>query len=266
VVTGYAADNGGEAAVETGQKPVQSETGHVEGYMTLPLGDAVFDATYVFDKTGRNYGKVLILPDRDGNIDSHDLVHTLRMRLAESGWSTMTLELQYRYQPQLMLSPELAADEAEPAAQVETTAEANPSDNSAPSGDDNAARVAAAVAYLNAQQAGPTIILAMGQSAELSSTAIAQAGKDNALIWISPEWNTEKPPESEHVLDITVSDLSNEMKATAQRRAVMMRQNIANYSQRQIPGTTSSFYGFEQPVFNLIRNWLHKIFAQGATG
>lgn len=253
-------------AVETKPQSIQAETGQVEGYMTLPLGDAVFDATFVADKSGRDYGKVLILPDRDGSIDSYDLVHTLRMRLAESGWSTMTVALSYLYQPQLMLSADTVADDAEAAPQVDTSAEAESSDNAPPSDDTNAARVAAAVAYLNAQQSGPTVIVAMGKSAELSATAIAQAGKDNALIWISPEWQADTPPEAQYILDITLSDLGNEKATLAQRRAVMMRKNAVNYSQRQIPGATSHFYGFEQPVFNLIRNWLHKTFSQGATG
>ena len=82
VINGFAADAEPETAVETKPQSIQAETGQVEGYMTLPLGDAVFDATFVADKSGRDYGKVLILPDRDGSIDSYDLVHTLRMRLA----------------------------------------------------------------------------------------------------------------------------------------------------------------------------------------
>ena len=139
------------------------------------------------------------------------------------------------------------------------------SENASTSDDDNAGRVAAAVAYLNAQQPGPTVIIAMGKSAELSATAIAQVGKDNALIWISPEWQAETAPEAQYVLDITLSDSAYEETTNVQQRAVMMRKNVVQYSQRQIPGATSNFNGFEQPVFNLIRNWLHKSFAQGAT-
>ncbi len=262
MTNGFAADSEAGTVAESTPLPLQTSAGHVEGYMTLPLGDEVFDATFVADKTGRDYGKVLILPDQDGSIDSYDLVHTLRMRLAESGWSTMTVALSYPYQPQLLLSPN--ANDEEPAAQIETTAEAEVGE-SATTSDDNAGRVAAAVAYLNAQQPGPTVIIAMGKSAELSATAIAQVGKDNALIWISPEWQAETAPEAQYVLDITLSDSAYEETTTVQQRAVMMRKNVAQYSQRQIPGATSNFNGFEQPVFNLIRNWLHKSFAQGAT-
>lgn len=264
VTNGFAADGEPDMAAESMPQSLQAETGHVEGYMTLPLGDEVFDATHVADKTGRDYGKVLILPDRDGSIDSYDLVHTLRMQLAESGWSTMTVALSYPYQPQLMLSPDNDADEAEPETQTETAEDTELSNDAASNNDDNAARVAAAVAYLNAQQSGPTVIVAMGKSAELSTTALAQVGKDNALIWISPEWQADTVPEAQYILDITLSDLAYDKATLAQRRAVMMRKNVAQYSQRQIPGATSNFTGFEQPVFHLIRNWLHKAFAQGA--
>ncbi len=263
MTNGFAADTEAGTVAESTPLPLQTSAGHVEGYMTLPLGDEVFDATFVADKTGRDYGKVLILPDQDGSIDSYDLVHTLRMRLAESGWSTMTVALSYPNQPQLLLSPN--ANDEEPAVQIETTAEAEVSENASTSDDDNAGRVAAAVAYLNAQQPGPTVIIAMGKSAELSATAIAQVGKDNALIWISPEWQAETAPEAQYVLDITLSDSAYEETTNVQQRAVMMRKNVVQYSQRQIPGATSNFNGFEQPVFNLIRNWLHKSFAQGAT-
>lgn len=241
-----------------------TNAGHVEGYMTLPQGEAVIDATFVADKTGREYGKVLILPDAEGNIDSYDLVHTLRLQLADAGWSTMTVALSYPDETRFMLSPQALGDADPTGNNSEAPIEAESTESAVSDFDENAARVAAAMAYLNAQQPGPVAVICIGKSAELSATALAQAGKDNALIWVSPEWESEQPPETAMLLDITISDLTKDSAPSAQRRAVMMRKNIANYSQRQIVGATSGFYGFEQPVFNQIRNWLHKHFAQGA--
>lgn len=246
---------------------MRSEMGQVEGFFRLAVGDDAIDATYVADKTGRHYGNVLILPDSDGNIDSYDLVHTLRTKLAEAGWSTMTVDLHYSYEPQILSSTQKIAKADATIEQVaEATDEASSTPETVTNLDQNAARVTAAMSYLNEQQAGPMVVVCMGKSAELSATAIAQAGDDNALIWIGPDWDLQQPPESVRVLDITPSIFSNMAESTtAQRRAVMMRQNIQQYSFRQINGATSGFYGFELPIFYVIRNWLHKNFVQGAT-
>ncbi|WP_438971507.1 DUF3530 family protein [Methylophaga sp.] len=268
VTQGFAADEKPESLNE---EPVEdslvlSETGHVEGFVELPLGDELINATFIADKTGRDYGKVLILPDSEGNIDSNDLVHTLRMQLTNVGWSTMTVELVYPDEPQVMPSAESSSESstAENETDAEITSEPESSDETNDE-DQNRSRVAAAVAHLNAQQPGLVAIVAMGKSAELTDTAIAQVGKDNALIWISPQWQSEEAPDTDYVLDITLSDLLNNNDANAKRRAVMLRKDVEFYSQRQIPGATTDFYGFEQPVFNTIRNWLHKHFVQENT-
>lgn len=269
-LSAFAAGDANQPAVETPAETLsmQSEVGRVEGFISLAVGDDAIDATYVADKTGRNYGNVLILPDSDGNIDSYDLVHTLRMKLAQAGWSTMTVDLHYSYEPQILPSTQKLAETGIKNEQAaEATDEALSTPKTITDLDLNAARVTAAMTYLGEQQAGPVVVVCMGKSAELSTTALAQAGDDNALIWISPDWDSQQPPESARVLDITPSIFSNMAESTtAQRRAVMMRQNIEQYSFRQINGATSGFYGFELPVFYLIRNWLHKNVVQGVTG
>lgn len=268
LATSFAEDDVTAAATDDAQSEptsMRTEAGHVEGYMTLPLGDEVIDATYLADKSGREYGKVLILPDFEGNIDSYDLVHTLRIQLAEAGWATMTVELNYPDEARVMLSAEETSDADATVEDIEAPTDAESEESGLSDLDENAARVAAAIAYLNAQQPGLVVVICLGKSAELSATALAQAGKENALIWISPQWGSPEPPDTEFVLDITTSDLTKASVPSAQHRALMMRKNIAQYSQRQIVGATSGFYGFEQPVFNQIRHWLHKHFAAGAS-
>lgn len=245
------------------------ETGHVEGYMTLPMGESDIAATYVADKLGEAYGKVMILHDADGGIDSHGLVHTLRLSLAESGWSTMTIALDFPVAPRIYLSateasaamPTVAASEA---ASTNTDTEADnkeiPAEESEVPHQTNSARIGTALAYLNAQQPGPTVVVALGASASLVDTVSSQLGEQRGLVWIQPEPSLTEVPGVVPILDIAAQRAGSVNKEARARRALMRQHQVAGYSQRLITGAGHGFYGFEGTVLAYVRGWLSKHF------
>lgn len=244
---------------------VLRQSGEINGYLTLPVGDSMIDATLIPDRLGQSYGKVLILHDSNDGIDSPGLIKTLRLGLPDSGWTTMTVALSYSQDPGIYLAtspasaaqPTLAASEAMPSPPEENTVtEADTgSDKQLPP--DNAARVSAALAYLNAQQAGTTVILAVGEAAKLADALAAQLGEQRGLIWIRPDVALDTLPAIMPILDIapTVPGRMNE-KATGRRVFMQQQQQAANYAQRLISGAGYRFYGFEQRVLNYVRGWL----------
>lgn len=248
------------------------ETGHVEGYMPLPVGETLVDATFLSDKLGVAYGKVLILHDADGGIDGHGLVRTLRFSLSESGWSTMTVALQYPVSPQIYLSTDeaSAADETISDNEEAVTADAGESQPEDETGQatqpepDNNARVGAALAYLNARQPGPTVLIAIGRAAQLTDVVINQLGDEPGLVWIAPEITLPDVPEVTPILDI-VAVMPGARNHQAVNRKKLMRQNqVEGYSQRIISGAGYGFYGFENNVLGYVRGWLSKHFVEEA--
>lgn len=258
-----------EEATQTQTKPADDiigDKGHVEGYFSLPLAESQVDATFIADERGLARGKVLILHDSDGGIDSYGLVHTLRTALPESGWSTMTVALRYPDTPNIYLSP-AAASTAEPTMAASTAAPTTPAgDETAKQGDsektadNNAARLSAALSYLNAQQPGPIVIVALGEAAPLVSSLDQQLDKERGLVWIAPKMNITQAPEILPILDIAATSPSAKNKR-AQARLVWMRQNqIKGYSQRLINGAAYGFLGFEQTVLGYVHGWMLKHF------
>ena len=243
------------------------ETGHVEGYMSLPVGDAAVDATFIPDKLGAAYGKVLILHDSGGSIDSRDIIHTIRTALPEAGWSTMTVALEFELTPRLYLSPaELtetipatAISEEQPEQAAETTAAADDVlqqdvENT------NASRVSTALAYLNAQQPGPTVLMALGGSAELGNAIVSQAGEQRGLIWVRPDLSLSELPDADFILDIAGEALGVTNNQAQSRRVLMRKNNMTGYSQRLITGADYPFSGLEQTVLTYVRAWLNRHF------
>jgi hypothetical protein len=184
----------------------------------------------------------------------------------------MTVELHFPQSPQLFLAESADAADADPAAADNATETATPQSddtNSAPTEAepvDNSARISAALAYLNAQQPGPVVIVALGESAPLALSAASQQGEDKAQIWIAAEMTLTELPELGPLLDITTQALGNE-NAAAKRREVFMRQaNNQAYSQRSLLGAGHDFQGFETQVLTIVRAWLQKQFDKEVQG
>lgn len=241
------------------------QSGHVEGFMRLPVADEEVDAAFLAGRQGVDHGKILILHDADQGIDSHGLVHTLRSGLADSGWSTMTVALSYPPSPQLFLSTQAAsaidnaeddATEAEqpPPADNQAAAETTQPEN------DNNARVGAALAYLNAQQPGPTVLIAIGEAAKLSDMAISQMQPPRGLVWIAPAVMPESAPEISPLLDIDAVEAGEKNLQAVKRKKLMRQSQHPAYAQRLMTGAGYNFAGYETRVLSYLRGWAAKHF------
>lgn len=246
------------------------ETGHVEGYMSLPVGDTAVDATFIRDKLGTAYGKLLILHDSDGGIDSRDIVHTIRTALPEAGWSTMTVALEFDITPQIYPSPTESTQSTSATAnsdeQTEQPAESKAAPDETPQQEmenTNASRVSTALAYLNAQQPGPTVVMALGATAELGNIVVGQLGEQRGLIWVRPDMPLSEPPDVDFILDIAADSVGVKNEQAQSRRVLMRRNNMTGYSQRLITGADHQFSGFEQTVLTYVRAWLNRHFVSG---
>lgn len=249
---------------------VLRQSGEVNGYLTLPVGDTTIDATLIPDRSGRAYGKVLILHDNNDGIDSPGLINTLRLGLPDAGWTTMTVAMSYPHKASVYLAPtaasaaqpKVAASDATaslPEENTEQEAEANDDIQLPP---DNAARVSAALAYLNARQSGTTVILAVGEAAKLADALAGQLGEKGGLIWIRPDIELSDIPAIMPILDIASTLPGRINKQARARRVFMQQQQVEEYAQRRISGAGYRFYGFEQRVLNYVRGWLAKQFVE----
>lgn len=251
------------------QPAFHREAGEVEGFSPLSVGDEAIPATLISEQLGEPRGKILILHDSAGGIASAGLVNTLRLSMPTSGWTTMTVALTYPQTPELFLAESSDAESADdeagseaPAESDTTAAENDTSDSESLQAEpiDNSSRISAALANLNAQQPGPVVIIAIGESVPLALSAASQQGDDKAQIWLATDMTLTELPELGPVLDIT-NQLAGDDNADAKRRQVFMRKaNNPLYSQRSLLGAGQHFQGFERQVLTIVRAWLHKHF------
>jgi len=252
---------------------IHGTAGHVIGYSPLSMGESSLPATLIPEQLGKPYGKLLILHDSDGGIASSGLVETLRLSLPESGWTTMTIALEYPDSPQLYLvekatetnstdEPPTASDTGMEAEQDDVPGSAEEEADSA----DNNSRVSAALAYLNAQQPGPVVILAIGEAVPLAISAASQQGEDKAQIWIAADVSLTETPELGPLLDITAQDVGHKNRVAGSRDVLMRQADNQAYSQRRFIGAGHDFNGFELQVLSTVRAWLQKQFAAEGQG
>lgn len=94
------ADKGAAAAPPT-TDPEQARVAELkrlrlEGEMvTLSAGNKEVFALYLPSRSGKSLGGIVLLHDTNGHADSLGVVHSLRTRLPDAGWSTLSLQLPY---------------------------------------------------------------------------------------------------------------------------------------------------------------------------
>lgn len=263
------AEEEGDALVDP--DPVfHREAGNIKGYSPVAVGDNSLPATLLSEQLGEPRGKILILHDSDGGIASSGLVNTLRLSLPASGWTTMTIALDFPQMPQLFLAE--SEDTADAAAADNVTETATPQNDNTDSvltkaePVDNSSRISAALAYLNAQQPGPVVIIAIGESVPLALSAASQQGDDKAQIWIATDMTLTELPELGPLLDITTQAAGDNNAATKSRGVFMRKANNQAYSQRSLLGAGHDFQGYETQVLTIVRAWLQKQFDKEVQG
>ncbi len=246
-------------------KGLIQQSGHVEGFMRLPVADDEVDATFLAGRQGVDHGKILILHDAEQGIDSHGLVRTLRTGLADSGWSTMTVALTYPSSPQLFLSTQAVSatnteQDGATEAEQEPSADNDAVTDTAQPDNDNTARVGAALAYLNAQQPGPTVLITIGEGATLTNVAVSQMQAPRGLVWIAPASTLAAAPEISPLLDIDAVPAGDKNLEAIKRKKLMKQSQHPAYDQRLMTGAGYHFAGFENRVLAYLRGWASKHF------
>lgn len=247
----------------------------ISSYQILAVAGQNIPATFIDDKLGENYGGVIFLHDADSNMDTAGIMSTLRQQLPESGWATMTMELSYPYQENIMLSPTLDTesetdttnDEATESSNAEvasdTSSEPEPDPNTLPPVS-NQQRLEAALAFFTAKNIRTVILLGHGQGGTMAIELLNKVTTPvNGLILLAtPAINADDSfsPFELPILDVVGTRDIDVIAASKHRKLLMKRSENLQYSMRSITGADSHFIGFGQSVNNMVRAWLKTVY------
>lgn len=240
-------------------------------YIELTVTEASVPALYRIDRSGRNYGAVLLLHDKNGAMDSRGPVSALRRLLPEHGWSVMSVTLSHQETP--MMSDPTPADASDDQNPAEQTTSSEDTSDSAPQPDTSltpvadSQRIQAAIAHMQADNPKRLILAGMGAGAleairSMASLPVPPAG----LVIISGPAIAEQDRNiltnlALPVLDITAGSAREPLKRAARERTTMMKRiQHDGYSQRTVAGANAAFYTQREMVARLVRNWLYQRF------
>lgn len=239
-------------------------------YVELTVADESVSALYRTDQTGRDYGGILLLHDRNGAIDSSGPVSALRQLLPEHGWSVITVALSHRAEPD---PPEdETTEDAEntvndkdlPTEQTDTPPTESDTANMPVS---DIQRIQAAVMHMQADNPQQLILAGVGAGALEAIKSIASLPMPAAGLVViqTPELDAlaQNALESAFipVLDITAGNARQTFQKAAHARAAMMARNQhKGYSQRRLAGANEQFYSQSEAVARMTRNWLYQRF------
>ncbi|MDF1588470.1 MAG: DUF3530 family protein [Gammaproteobacteria bacterium] len=254
-------------SVEGDPAMLQSQ-GDIDGFQPLSVADQTIAATFIDDQLGENYGAVILLHDAGQGIDSAGVISTLRHQLPQSGWATLTLELNYPYEPTILLSPTLAIDATTEAATEPTEPL---SDNASEDKNiklpviSNQQRVEAALAFLNAKNIGRIVLLGHGQSGVTAVTLLDVIATPmmGLILVATPELEADKSFETmqQPILDVYGErDEISVVNAVQHRKLVMKRNDNNNFSERRVVAADHNFTGVESVLMSTIRGWLRTQF------
>ncbi len=246
--------------------------GEIDGFQTFSVADQQIAATFLADQLGENYGAVILLHDAAQGIDSPGVISTLRHQLPQSGWSTLTLELDYPSEPNILLSPSLSLDGTVEGDQkpAEKPAEA-PSEDSSMDKEiklpaiSNQQRVEAALAFLNAKNIRRIVLLGHGQGGVAAVTLldVITTPMMGLILVATPELEADAPFETmkQPILDIYGErDDNSIVDAVQHRKLLMKRTDNSNFSERRLAVADHDFTGVESLLMATIRGWLRAQF------
>jgi hypothetical protein len=273
----YAADESSTDETEmTGiqtEKPdenhgIVSQSSSIEGYHPLTVAGQEIEATYIEESLGERHGAIIFLHDRAEELEDQGVVTPLRHQMPQYGWSTMTVALDYPYEPAILLSATVEnvseARSAEPA--VEEKLGDDDKQEKAPLPPiSNVQRLEAAIAFLQAKDIDRIIYVGHGAGGNLAVELLdTETTPIQALVLISTPalttndvFNTFQHP----ILDLYgANDLDGVTEAVHQRKVLMKRTGNAQYSTREISGANHFFTGLETTLVNSLRGWLRSTF------
>lgn len=262
-----------DADVSSSEESMLRQIRPIFGFQTLTVAGQEIDATYIEETFGERHGAIVLLHDEGGQIDSSGLVTTLRHDLPDYGWSTLTLSLNYPFEPKILLSSSLEGvkgEKSEDLSKQQTEDKTVDSEQAEPKllpPISNQQRIEAALAFLQAKDIKQIIFLGHGIGGVvavevMSSISIPIFG----LIMVGTPAlpaNDQFINMGQPILDIYGNrDLAHVFRAVKDRKIKMRREANTNYSERKIDGADHDFNGLELVLTSTIRGWLNTAFIE----
>lgn len=245
-------------------------------FIELSVAEQSIPALYRRDRSGRDYGAVLLLHDKNGAMDSQGPVSAIRRLLPEHGWSVISVALAHIDRqslptesasavetdsgttPEQPDSPEATEDD-ETAGPVETPAQESPVAD--------IQRIQAAVSHLQADAPRRLIVVGVGAGALEAIKSVASLPMPASGLVLINTPTLDRLGENIftsialRVLDMTAGQAPQPLQTAARKREAMMsRVQHGGYSQRIVAGADAAFYAQREQVARMTRNWLYQQF------
>ena len=256
----------------------------------LQAGAESFLALWLPANVGEPHGAVILLPGDVENADGAAAIGPLRRKLPDAGWHSLSLTLPDPDGDPLPLRTAATATaapqsdttttESAPAAESPPDATvdeaAQPADSGAISPEQRRlahaervmARIDAAIAFANQQQAKAIVLLGHGSGAYWAARYLNERQPDNVknLLMVAAELPAGfSPPLDELVAQLPVAtgdffykDQANERKAALERLQASKRAKLPNYTQVAMKAQPGNLDVQHEQLYRRLRGWLQK--------
>jgi hypothetical protein len=256
----------------------------------LQAGAESFLALWLPANVGEPHGAVILLPGDVENADGAAAIGPLRRKLPDAGWHSLSLTLPDPDGDPLPLRTAATATaapqsdttttESAPAAESPPDATvdeaAQPADSGAISPEQRRlahaervmARIDAAIAFANQQQAKAIVLLGHGSGAYWAARYLNERQPDNVknLLMVAAELPAGfAPPLDELVAqlptatgDFFYKDQANERKAALERLQASKRAKLPNYTQVAMKALPGNLDVQHEQLYRRLRGWLQK--------
>jgi pimeloyl-ACP methyl ester carboxylesterase len=264
----------------------------VVGFQPLTVAGQQIPATYLQETSGEALGIIVFLHDRGQRFENYGITPQ-RHALLDYGWSTLSFELNYTFEPNLFIyDPALEAREAALAKVAKPETSEDP--DAEPAWDDpkpkessqvdipdvpdkvenkklppvsNEERIEAVMAFIQAKEVERIIFIGHGAGGEKAVELLETIKIPvDALILVGTSeletdkvWETFKFP----ILDLYgTNDAKAVSLAVKHRKKIMKSIGNTQYETRKIVGADHVFYGLQPQLTSTIRRWLNKLFVE----
>jgi len=253
------------------------------GYQPITVAGQAIEATYLEETLGERYGAIILLQDQGEQLESNGVITPLRHALPEHGWSTLTLALDYPFEPNISLSVKSENDaEKIELPEIEEETDNNqladkPTEKEQVNGDkteqaanslppvSNSQRIDVALQTLQAKGIERVIFLGHGEGGNLAIELLDKITTPiSALILVGSTALPDNETFSEFnfpVFDLYgAHDLDGVPAAVKHRKLTMKRLGNTGYESRRVIGADHLFSGLEPTLVVTVNGWLWKRF------
>jgi len=247
---------------------IVSQSSPIDGYQPLTVAGQEIAATYLEETLGERHGAIIFLHDQGEKLEGNGVITPLRHQMPQYGWSTLTIALDYPFEPAILLSATVEnvseADSAEPVTE-EKEGDGDKKEKASLPPISNVQRLDAAIAFLQEKEIDRIIYVGHGAGGNLAVELLdTETTPIQALVLIStPALTTNDVFKTmQHpILDLYGgNDLEGVAKAVQQRKVMMKRTGNSRYATREIVGANRLFTGLQTTLVNSLRGWLKVTF------